>query len=101
MPTRKHLTCAFAVAIVAGLAGCKDDYSIADPPGEPTLDVQLRQTIGGWGAVPILAPQQQNPALVDLGRSLFFDKILSGNRDVSCATCHTAQDHLTDALSLA
>ena len=31
----------------------------------------------------------QDPALVDLGRSLFFDKVLSGNRDVSCATCHS------------
>ena len=102
MRTRKHLTFAVAAAFVcASATACKDDYSIADPPGEPTLDVQLRQTIGGWGAVPILAPQQQNPALVDLGRSLFFDKILSGNKDVSCATCHTAQDHLTDALSLA
>jgi cytochrome c peroxidase len=27
-------------------------------------------------------------AQVELGRMLFFDKILSGNRDISCATCH-------------
>ena len=25
---------------------------------------------------------------VELGRMLFFDKILSGNKDISCATCH-------------
>src|SRR4030095_13912948 len=56
---------------------------------------------GGWGVVPILPVAQQNPALVELGRSLFFDKILSGNRDVACATCHTMVDHATDALSLA
>ena len=25
-----------------------------------------------------------------LGRALFFDKLLSGNHDVACATCHLA-----------
>src|SRR5207247_1293080 len=30
-----------------------------------------------------------------------FDKILSGNRDVACATCHQPAEHATDGLSLA
>ena len=101
MGTQRHLTRALAVALLAAAAACRNDYSISDPPAEPTLDVQLRQTLGGWGAVPILPVAQQNPALVELGRSLFFDKILSGNRDVACATCHTMANHATDALSLA
>jgi cytochrome c peroxidase len=101
MHTRcRRLTPFVAVAIVCSVAACKSDYSISDPPGEVNLDTQLRQTIGGWGAVPILPVAQQDPALVELGRSLFFDKILSGNRDVACATCHTMDDHATDALSL-
>jgi cytochrome c peroxidase len=29
---------------------------------------------------------------VDLGRLLFFDPILSGNKDVACATCHHPQN---------
>ena len=29
-----------------------------------------------------------NADAVALGRLLFFDKILSGNRNISCATCH-------------
>ncbi|HXF86549.1 MAG TPA: FG-GAP-like repeat-containing protein [Anaerolineales bacterium] len=29
-----------------------------------------------------------SPALVQLGEALFWDPILSGNRDISCATCH-------------
>ena len=95
-----HLTPFVALLSVCSLAACKSDYSVSDPPGELTLDTELRQTIGGWGAVPILPVAQQNPALVELGRSLFFDKILSGNRDVACATCHTMADHATDALSL-
>jgi cytochrome c peroxidase len=101
MGMRRRLTPIVALAALSGAVSCKSDYSISDPPGELTLDAQLRQTIGGWGAVPILPVAQQNPALVDLGRSLFFDKILSGNRDVACATCHTMADHATDALSLA
>ena len=100
MRTFRHLT-RIVVGIAAAVVACKSDYTIADPPNEPTLDTQLRQTIGGWGAVPILPVAQQNPALVELGRALFFDKLLSGNRDVACATCHTMADHATDALSLA
>ena len=100
MRTHRHPTRLVALVVVCVMA-CKSEYTIADPPGEPTLDTQLRQTIGGWGAVPILPVAQQNPALVELGRSLFFDKVLSGNRDVACATCHTMAEHATDALSLA
>ena len=40
------------------------------------------------------------PALVDLGRMLFFDKILSGNRNISCATCHHPTLGTSDARSL-
>jgi cytochrome c peroxidase len=101
MRTHRHLTRLVALVLACGVVACKSEYTIADPPNEPTLDTQLRQTIGGWGAVPILPVAQQNPALIELGRSLFFDKILSGNRDVACATCHTMADHATDALSLA
>jgi cytochrome c peroxidase len=99
----RHLTRTLAIATAAmalASSGCKDSYTISDPPAELTLDTQLRQTIGGWGAVPILPVATQNAALVDLGRALFFDKILAGNRDVSCATCHDPTAHATDALSL-
>ncbi|MEM6679372.1 MAG: cytochrome-c peroxidase, partial [Pseudomonadota bacterium] len=37
---------------------------------------------------------------VDLGRLLFFDKILSGNRNISCATCHHPQHASGDGLAL-
>ncbi|HEX6051986.1 MAG TPA: cytochrome c peroxidase, partial [Gemmatimonadaceae bacterium] len=79
---------------------CKESYSISEPNAELTLDTELRQTIGFWGAVPLLPVAEQNPALVELGRSLFFDKVLSGNRDVSCATCHNPAASAGDALSL-
>jgi cytochrome c peroxidase len=40
------------------------------------------------------------PASVELGRMLFFDKILSGNLNISCATCHHPMAATGDGLSL-
>ncbi len=39
-------------------------------------------------------------AKVRLGKHLFFDKILSGNDNISCATCHHALTNTGDGLSL-
>ena len=41
-----------------------------------------------------------DPAKVSLGAQLFFDKILSGNLNISCATCHHALADTGDGLSL-
>lgn len=38
---------------------------------------------------------------VELGRLLYFDKILSGNKNISCATCHHPQFFTGDGLSVA
>jgi cytochrome c peroxidase len=42
-----------------------------------------------------------DPRAARLGRELFFDTRLSGNRRVSCATCHRADYSFTDNLPLA
>ncbi|MDH3224397.1 MAG: cytochrome C peroxidase [Gemmatimonadota bacterium] len=83
------------------LLGCGED--VFEPPVEPqpTLDAQLRQNIAAWGVMPIGELSPQPPAQVELGRALFFDKILSGNRDVACATCHQPGEALADGRSLA
>lgn len=88
------------IALAVLIASCGDDPAVADPIAEPSLDLQLRATLAQWGAMPIAAVAPQDPALVDLGRSLFFDKVLSGNRDVSCATCHDPLTGMTDARAL-
>jgi cytochrome c peroxidase len=41
-----------------------------------------------------------NPAKVALGNLLFYDKKLSGNNNISCATCHHSLLDTGDALSL-
>jgi cytochrome c peroxidase len=91
-----------AVVVIAALvAACQDDSVSVPTTSTPSLDAQVRQAISPWGGVPILPVNAQDPALVDLGRALFFDKILSGNRDVSCASCHSPGTSTTDGLSLA
>lgn len=39
-------------------------------------------------------------AKVELGRLLFFDKILSGNRNIACATCHHPRHASGDGVAL-
>ncbi len=41
-----------------------------------------------------------DPLISELGRLLFFDKELSGNRNISCATCHHPLAGTGDGLSL-
>ena len=89
------------VGLIVFATAC--DQTVSDPPivQPSSLDVQLREQLRNWGAMPIGAVQQQSPALVSLGQALFFDKILSGNRDVACATCHVPAGAPADGLTLA
>ena len=73
----------------------------SDTVAGPSLDAALRQDMSAWGVMPIGPMPAQDPALVDLGRALMFDPILSGNRDIACATCHHPGTHEGDGLSLA
>ncbi|WP_191090120.1 cytochrome-c peroxidase [Histidinibacterium aquaticum] len=41
-----------------------------------------------------------DPAQAELGQLLFYDKILSGNRNISCGTCHHHEFGGSDGLSL-
>ena len=41
-----------------------------------------------------------DPAKIELGKSLFFDKLLSGNQNISCASCHHSLTDTGDGLSL-
>ncbi|WP_299971449.1 cytochrome c peroxidase [uncultured Roseobacter sp.] len=41
-----------------------------------------------------------DPKLFDLGRDLFFDPILSGNRNIACGTCHDPKRGTGDGVAL-
>ena len=87
----------FCFALLLFGAACERSDTLA----EPSLDAGLRQDMSRWGVIPIGPLAAQDPALVDLGRALMFDPVLSGNRDVACATCHHPTTHEADGLSLA
>jgi cytochrome c peroxidase len=40
----------------------------------------------------------RNEQMVRLGEKLFFERRLSGNNKISCASCHAPEKHFTDAL---
>ncbi len=98
---RLHLRpCVLPAALAAGLAllaGCSDDTPMAPAaaagpaPSEAavaTLALEVRALAAGRGIGPLGRPAPVRPELVRLGHALAFDKILSGNRDISCMTCH-------------
>jgi cytochrome c peroxidase len=63
-------------------------------------DAELRATLAAHQVAALDVPDDQDAALVGLGRALFFDPVLSGNRDISCATCHHPTQASGDGLSL-
>jgi len=86
------------LGLLALAAGCDGWKTPSGPPA--SLDAELRQSLSRWGTVPIGPTPAQAPALVDLGQALMFDKELSGNRDIACATCHHPVSHAGDGLAL-
>jgi cytochrome c peroxidase len=54
----------------------------------PAVETALRQLVAEIGLTPLTVdPIPRSPEQIALGRALFFETELSGNRDVSCATC--------------
>jgi cytochrome c peroxidase len=92
----------FALALCLGLlVACGDGVGPPELTPQAAIDVQLRAQLERWGVLSIKPLPAEDPALVALGQALTFDKILSGNRDISCATCHQPSLHGGDGLSLA
>ena len=94
----------------ASLAACSDRITPVSPPlrpGEARADVAplstaqlVRQLAASRGIIPLPRAPRVRPELVHLGQALAFDKILSGNRDISCMTCHLPAFATGDGKSL-
>ncbi len=69
------------------------------PPAPADLDTPLRAALTAAGVGPLIVPAA-DPARVALGQALMFDKLLSGNQDIACATCHHPRQETGDGLSL-
>lgn len=77
------------VGVDAGAdAGLADAGEQADAASPINYDEKLQPLLDNAGAAPINPPPAVSDARLKLGRMLFFDPILSGNRDTACATCH-------------
>jgi cytochrome c peroxidase len=63
------------------------------------LAAEVRQLAAGAGITALQRPAPVRPALSLLGQALAFDKVLSGNRDIACMTCHLAGNATVDARS--
>jgi cytochrome c peroxidase len=96
------------LVLAAGMAGCSDEETVAPTASGPalseasltTLAAEVRALSASRGIGPLARPARVRPALVELGRALAFDKILSGNKDISCMTCHLPSFGTGDGLSL-
>ncbi len=93
--------------ILLPLGACTDDNGPTAievsslPEVSSELAAEVRRLTAGRGITPLARPAQVRPALVQLGQALAFDKVLSGNRDISCMTCHLPRLATGDARSLA
>jgi len=114
MPTHRYIVTAFALAIVAACSNTDDTNQPTAAPTAETSDsgaalsrntngalaAEVRTLAAGRGITPLQNPPPIRASLVRLGRALAFDKVLSGNRDISCMTCHLASFGTGDARSL-
>ena len=94
--------------VLTALAACGGDDPAGPPAAPPPslaetreLAAEVRLLTAGRGITALARPPHVRPALVELGQALAFDKILSGNRDIACMTCHMPRLATGDARSLA
>lgn len=68
-------------------------------PEHSLADRKLEKVISLFDLKPLpIRLYEADPKFL-LGQALFFDPILSGNREVSCATCHLLKHGLSDGLA--
>ncbi len=110
----RNLSGALLLGAILWLSGCSDDTTApgsdmvssrtptaAATPEQVTLAAEVRQLAAAAGITPLARPAAVRPELFRLGQMLAFDKILSGNRDISCMSCHLTKLGTTDARSVA
>ncbi len=94
---------ATAAALAVAVAGWSW-FGPATPAGSPAETLLIASL--SLSRLPELPPDPSNvvgddPAAAELGRTLFFDRRLSGNGKVACASCHLPDRHFQDGTALA
>lgn len=89
------------------LGACEGEVAAPESPGvdrpelAATSRATVRQLAARRGANPLPPPRHVRPELVRLGQALLFDKELSGDRDISCMSCHLPSMSTGDGRHLA
>lgn len=96
MSRNRCLAAGITALCLLGVAGCLPAF-VLSVQGTTPLDFVLRAMLSSAGVGPVEKPAT-DAAKVRLGQALFFDKILSGNRNISCSTCHTPVAFTGDGL---
>lgn len=78
---RSPVTRFVPILLLMALAGCR----LVEPAGPDVVPLDVPP---GFGPVPVPSGMEMTPEIVRLGERLFFDPILSGDRTVSCGSCH-------------
>jgi cytochrome c peroxidase len=109
-PSTRTLLLPFTLgAVIALVSACTDDVATAPSTAgaralpashSAALAQEVRVLAAARGIGPLERPAPVRPELVRLGQALAFDKILSGNRDISCMTCHLPAFGTGDGRSL-
>ncbi len=88
------IACIFIVTLSASscVPNKKNAQSVPTNPDE-----HLSYLLAEHKVTPIIKPKT-DPDKVELGRILFWDKLLSGNKNISCATCHLPEAATSDNL---
>ncbi len=85
---KRSVNLTIAVLCLSTVIACPAAQADVQPLPQPLTDADFL-----WDGSP-------DPALVTLGQNLFFDPILSGNRNISCGTCHDPSLGTGDGLAL-
>ncbi|MEX1369361.1 MAG: cytochrome c peroxidase [Nannocystaceae bacterium] len=64
------------------------------------MDDRLREALSAARIGPLDFGDRPKRELRRLGEALFYDKVLSGNRDIACGTCHRPASRTSDDRSL-
>jgi cytochrome c peroxidase len=87
------------LSLAASLLALASAFGAACDKGSDSTDDDLRGLLRVSKVAPLQFPEQTSE-MVALGEALFFDKEISGNRDIACATCHHPLAGTGDDLSL-
>ena len=106
--SRKQYGFVFTMVAAVGLGASACDTPEFDDDADavslrttvPGLPQHVRGLLNAHKITPIAPPPAVSPAMFALGEALFYDKILSGTRDVACATCHAPQHATADGRAL-